>query len=65
MRRDFADVDGPERAANGEDVLWVADLLVAEELRPGAVRVSQKCSPRMRCSMVYSLIRLMTTTGRV
>ena len=38
MRRDFADVDGPERAANGGDVLWVMDLLVAEELRPSTIR---------------------------
>ena len=38
MRRDFADIDRPEGAADGGEVLRVADLLVAKKLRPGAVR---------------------------
>ena len=38
MRREFADVDGPERTADGREILRVADFLVAKELSPGAVR---------------------------
>ena len=38
MRRGFADVDRPEGAADGGEVLRIADFLVANKLRPGAVR---------------------------
>ena len=33
-----SDVDGPERAPNGEEVLRITNLFVAKELGPGAVR---------------------------
>lgn len=34
----FTNLDGPERTADREDVPRVIDLLVAQELGPGAVR---------------------------
>ena len=37
MRRDFADVDRPEGAADCGEFLRVADFLVSKKLRPGAV----------------------------
>ena len=38
MRRDFADIDRPESAADGGEVLRVTDFFVSKKLRPSAVR---------------------------
>ena len=37
MRRGFADVDRPEGAADGGEILRVANFLVSKKLRPGTV----------------------------
>jgi len=38
MRRDFADFDRPEGAADGGDIPRVPDFLVSKKLCPSAVR---------------------------
>lgn len=38
QRRRLTDLHGPKCAANGEDIPWIVDLFVAQELCPRAIR---------------------------
>ena len=66
MRRDFADIDRPEGAADGREFLRVADFLVSKKLCPGAVRrvAEVVCQLARRVPPAGGLRRILPQKGK-
>ena len=51
QRRRLTDLHGPKCAANGEDIPWIVDLFVAQELCPRAIRRIAEVVGQLVCSI--------------